>query len=149
MEDVAALKTALGQAIAPYRRRLLRALSPSWLVVDFDLTGLVVSDQATTYEGADFGHLGQGSGDAGVARGCFARAQVAGETDAFVLGGFLHPGRTVSTQCLAELVTLTERRLGRPHRRVDCVQARLADAEHNLAQREAELPERMPPFEQR
>ena len=137
---VEAVKSALEQVVAPYRRRLLRALSPSWLVVDFDLTGLVVSDQATTYEGADFGHLGQGSGDAGVARGYqFARAQVAGETDAFVLGGFLHPGRTVSTQCLAELVALTERRLGRPHRRVDCVQARLADAEHNLAQSEAEL----------
>jgi len=139
-DAVEALSSALEQVIAPYRRRLLRALSPSWLVVDFDLTGLVVSDQATTYEGADFGHLGQGAGDAGVARGYqFARAQVAGETDAFVLGGFLHPGRTVSTQCLAELVALTERKLGRPLRRVECVQARLADAEQALAQSEAEL----------
>ena len=139
-DAVAALKSALAQVIEPYRRRMLRALSPSWLVVDFDLTGLVVSDQATTYEGADFGYLGQGSGDAGVARGYqFARAQVAGDTDAFVLGGFLHPGRTVSTQCLAELVALTERHLGRPRRRVDCVQARLTDAEHDLAETEAEL----------
>jgi hypothetical protein len=139
-DDGAAVETALDQVIAPDRRRLLRALSPSSLVVDFDLTGLVVSDQATTYEGADFGHLGQGSGDAGVARGYqFARAQVAGETDVFVLGGFLHPGRTVSTQCLAELVTLTERCLGRPRRRVDCVQERLTDAEQTLADSEAEL----------
>jgi len=139
-DDGAAVKTALEQVIAPDRRRLLRALSPSWLVVDFDLTGLVVSDQATTYEGADFGHLGTGAGDAGVARGYqFARAQVAGETDVFVLGGFLHSGRTVATQCLAELVTLTERSLGRPRRRVDCVQARLTDAEQALADSEAEL----------
>ena len=106
--DGAAVRTALDHVIAPDRRRLLRTLSPASLVVHFDLTGVVVSDQATTYEGADFGHLGQGSGDAGVARGYqFARAQVAGEMDVFVLGGFLHPGRTVSTQCLAELVTLT------------------------------------------
>jgi hypothetical protein len=139
-DDVVAVDTALKQVIAPDRRRLLRALSPSWLVVDLDLTGLIVSDQATTYEGADFGHLGEGTGDAGVARGYqFARAQVAGETDAFVLGGFLHPGRTVSTHCLAELVALTEECLGRPCRRVDCVQARLTEAEHNLAQNAAEL----------
>ena len=72
-DDDAAVKTALDHVIAPDRRRLLRALSPSALVVDFDLTGLVVSDQATTYEGADFGHLGQGSGDAGVARAISSR----------------------------------------------------------------------------
>jgi len=137
---VAAIGSALSEVSAPYRRRILRALSPSSLVVDFDLTGLVVSDQATTYEGADFGHLGQGAGNAGVARGYqFARAQLAGETDVLVLGGFLHPGRTVSTQCLAELVALTERCLGRPRRRVECVQARLADAERALAQTDAEL----------
>jgi hypothetical protein len=139
-DAVEALKSALGQVIEPCRRRLVRALSPSWLVVDFDLTGLVVSDQATTYEGADFGHLGEGTGDAGVARGYqFARAQLVGDTDAFVLGGFLHSGRTVSTRCLEELVALTEMHLGRPHRRVDCVQARLADAEQDLAQSEADL----------
>lgn len=137
---VEALKKTLAEVIAPYRRRLLRALSPSWLVVDVDLTGLVTSDQATTYEGADFGHLSEGTGDAGVARGYqFARAQLVGDTDAFVLGGFLHPGRTIATHCLAELVALTESQLGRPQRRVDCVQARLSDAEHDLAQHAAEL----------
>ena len=137
---VEALKSALGQVIAPYRRRLLRTLSPSWLVVDFDLTGLAVSDQAMTYEGANFGHLGEGTGDAAVARGYqFARAQLVGDMDAFVLGGFLHPGRTVAGHCLEELVALTERQLGRPHRRVNCVEARLADAESDLAQSEAEL----------
>jgi hypothetical protein len=139
-DAVEALKSALGQVIEPYRRRLLRALSPSWLVVDFDLTGLVVSDQATTYEGADFGHLGEGTGDGGVARGYqFARAQLVGDTDAFVLEGFLHPGRTVAGHCLEELVALTERHLGRPRRRVDCVQARLAETERELVQTEAEL----------
>jgi len=49
-EVVTVLKQQLREAIEPYRRRLLRDLLPSLLVVDFDLTGLVVSDQATTYE---------------------------------------------------------------------------------------------------
>ena len=103
-------------------------------MVDFDLPGLVVSDQATTYEGADFGHLGGGTGDAGVARGYqFARAQVVGEGEALVLGGFLHPGGKVASHCLEELTTLTERHLGRPRRRVECVRARLADSESKLA----------------
>ena len=43
----------------PYLRRLLRDLSSSFLVVDFHLTGLVVSDQDDTYEGADYGSMRQ------------------------------------------------------------------------------------------
>src|SRR3972149_6780723 len=87
-ETVEELKGALRQVIEPYRRRMLRALSPFSLVVDFDLTGLVVSDQATTYEGSDFGHLGKGTGAVG--RGYqFARAQVVGDKDTLVLGAFL------------------------------------------------------------
>lgn len=140
VEAVDAVKRALAQVIEPYRRRILREVSPSRLVVDFDLTGLVVSDQATTYEGADFGHVGQGTGDAAIARGYqFARGQVVGNTDAFVLGGFLHSGRTVAKHCLAELVALAEGQLGRPSRRTECVQMRLAEAEHELAGIEAEL----------
>lgn len=140
VETVDAFKSALGQVTEPYRRRMLRALSPGCLVVDFDLTGLVVSDQATTYEGADFGHVGQGTGNEAIGRGYqFARAQVVGDSDAFVLGGFLHSGRTVATNCLAELVALTEGQLGRPRRRVECLQVRLAKAEQELAQIETEL----------
>ena len=56
---VIALKTELQQVTAPYRHRLLRDLVPSFLVVDGDLTGLVVSDQAETYEGADYGSMGE------------------------------------------------------------------------------------------
>ena len=56
---VAALTAELRRVSAPYRQRLLRELTPSWLVVDCDLTGLVVSDQATTYQGADFGYMGE------------------------------------------------------------------------------------------
>ena len=114
-ETVAALKETLVRVIEPYRRRLLGVLAAPTFVVDFDLTGLVVSDQASTYEGADFGHLGRGSGASASARGYqFARAQLVGAEDALVLGGFLHSGRTVAVHCVAELVTLTEAQLGRP-----------------------------------
>ena len=117
---------------------MLRALSPSSLVVDFALTGYVVSDQATTYEGADFGHLGRGTG--AVARGyqC-ARAQVVGDKDVFVLGGFLHWGGTGEKHCLQELVALREAQLGRPRRRVECSEARLVETEGRLRALEADL----------
>lgn len=139
-QTVAALQAALRHVTEPYRRRLLRALSPAWLIVDFDLTSLVVSDQATTYEGADFGYMGE---VARVGKGYqFARAQVGGPQDPLLLGGFLHPGRTVSQHCLAELVALVEAELGRPRRRVEAVEQRLAQAEHELARIETALAQR-------
>lgn len=130
-ESVVALRAALRQVSEPYRRRVLRDLAPGWLVVDFDLTGLVVSDQAATYEGAAYGYMGEVDG---AAKGYqFARAQVQGRRDTLLLGGFLHPGRTVSQHCLAELVALTEQQLGRPRRRVEAVAQRLAAAAEALA----------------
>ncbi len=139
-DTVTALTAALRQVSAPYRQRLLRALTPAWLVVDCDLTGLVVSDQATTYEAADFGYMGEVGK---VAKGYqFARAQVAGPRDALLLGGFLHPGRTVSAHCLEELVTLVEAELGRPRRRLEAVEPRLAAAEQELAALEAAAAQR-------
>jgi hypothetical protein len=127
---VTALKQELRDVTEPYRRRLLRDLLPCMLVADFDLTGLVVSDQATTYEGADYGYMGEVNG---VAKGYqFARAQLAGRDEALVLGGFLHPGRTVSLHCLAELVGLVEAELGRPRRRVEVMEARLQQTEEQL-----------------
>lgn len=142
-ETIEALKDTLRQVLEPYRRRMLGAVVMHPFVVDFDLTGLVVSDQAKTYEGADFGHLGRGSGNHAIARGYqFARAQLVGVHDVLVLGGFLHPGRTVAVQCLAELVALTEAQVGRPRRRVEAVQARLAQAEHHLAAVEGALTKR-------
>jgi hypothetical protein len=135
-QSVAALKSEVRHLLEPYRRRILRDLSPSWLVVDFDLTALVVSDQAITYEGADIGYMGELNG---LGRGYqFARAQLVGNKDSLVLGGFLHSGRTISPHCLAELVALTEAELGRPRRRVECVEARLSQAQQQLAAIEAE-----------
>jgi hypothetical protein len=139
-DTVEALKLQLRQVLDPFRRRLLRELSPSYIVVDLDLTGLVVSDQATTYEGADFGYMGEVDG---LGRGYqFARAQLVGLSDTLVLGGFLHPGRTVEVHCLKELVALVEAELGRPRRRVELVESQLAELERRQAEVGAELARR-------
>lgn len=136
-ESVEVLKLEIRRVMEPYRRSMLQELSISRLVVDFDLTGLVVSDQATSYQGADFGFIGEVNGPA---RGYqFARAQLAGSHDPFVLGGFLHPGHTISRHCLEELVALTEAELGRPRRRAEAVEQRLARAERELADLEAQM----------
>jgi len=139
-ETVSTLKITLRQVIDPYRRRVLRAISPSWLVIDLDLTGLVVSDQATTYEGADFGYMGEVDG---TGRGYqFARAQLAGPQDPFVLGGFLHPGRTVEIHCLEELIALIEREVGRPRRRVELFDGRIQALGERVTEVDAELARR-------
>jgi hypothetical protein len=130
-ESVAALKEELQQVTAPYRHRLLRDLVPSFLVVDGDLTGLVVSDQAETYEGADYGYMGElGTVGKGYQ---FARVQVESRQGPLVLGGFLHVGRTVPVHCLRELVGQVEATLGRPRRRTDQIEQRLHQAEQQLA----------------
>lgn len=139
-ETVDALKLTLRQVLDPYRRRVLREISPAWLVIDLDLTGLVVSDQATTYEGADFGYMGEVDG---TGRGYqFARAQLVGPKDTLVLGGFLHPGRTVEIHCLEELVGLIEAEVGRPRRRVELLDGRITALRERLARVEAELTRR-------
>jgi hypothetical protein len=139
-DTVDTLKTNLRSVLDPYRRRILRDLTPTYLIVDLDLTGLVVSDQATTYEGANFGYMGE-LGKVG--RGYqFARAQLTGSSDAFVLGGFLHPGRTVEVHCVKELIALVEAELGRPRRRVELLQSRLAEIERRLVEIEVEIASR-------
>jgi hypothetical protein len=139
-QTVEGLKAQIRQLSEPYRRRILRDLSSSWLVVDLDLTALVVSDQAATYEGAEFGYMGEVDGPGKGYQ--FARAQVAGPQDALLLGGFLHPGRTVSQHCLGELVALVEAELGRPRRRVEAVERRLVQAEREMAAIEGALAQR-------
>lgn len=136
-ESVVALKQELEGVLGEDRHQQLTALSRSWLVVDCDLTGLVVSDQARTYEGAESGYMGE-LGHVGKGYQ-FARAQVEGPHERILLGGFLHPGHTVSLACTEELVHLVEERLGRPWRRTDLVEQRLEAAEQQLAKIEASL----------
>ena len=134
---VAALTNALQTVLAPYRQRVLRTVSPSWIVVDLDLTGLVVSDQAMTYEGADYGYMGE-TGKLGKGYQ-FARAQLVTERDSLVLGGFLHPGHTLSTHCVGELIGLIEATVGRPRRRVEVLTERLAVLGTQVRALEAQL----------
>jgi hypothetical protein len=56
-----------------------------------------------------------------------------------VLGGFLHPGHTLSTHCVAELVGVIEATLGRPRRRVEVLAARLATLQTQVTALEAQL----------
>jgi len=124
-ETVAGAQRELRAVLAPYRARVLRDIRPSWIVVDLDLMGLVVSDQAGTYEGADYGYMGE-TGKLGKGYQ-FARAQLTTDRDTLVLGGSLHPGHTLSAHCVRELVGLIEATVGRPRRRVEALDARLAD----------------------
>jgi len=134
---VAAVTKELQAVLAPYRQRILRGVTPSWIVVDLDLMGLVVSDQATTYEGADYGYMGE-TGKLGKGYQ-FARAQLATQRDSLVLGGFLHPGHTLSSQCVRELVGLIEATVGRPRRRVEVLTERLAALSKQVRALEAQL----------
>lgn len=60
--SVAGVVEAAERVLAPYRQRVLREGGEPYLVVDCDLTGLVVSDQAMTYEGAEYGYMGEVAG---------------------------------------------------------------------------------------
>jgi BMFP domain-containing protein YqiC len=134
---VAAVQSALNSVLAPFRQRVLRQVTSGWIVVDLDLMGLVVSDQATTYEGADYGYMGE-TGKLGKGYQ-FARAQLSTARERLVLGGFLHPGHTLSTRCVAELVGVIEATLGRPRRRVELLTARLEALRAQVVALEARL----------
>jgi hypothetical protein len=135
-ETVVALKTELNAVMAPYRQRVLQQVNPSWIVVDLDLMGLVVSDQATTYDGADYGYMGE-TGKLGKGYQ-FARAQLTTARDRLVLGGLLHPGHTLSTQCVHALVGVIEATLGRPRRRVEVLTERIATLNTQVGALEAQ-----------
>lgn len=139
-ETVAGLQREARAVLAPYRRQILSTAAGARRVVDFDLTSLVVSDQATTYEGAEFGYMSAADGPGKGYQ--FARAQLQTPSGSYVLGGFLHPGKTVSVHCLRELVELVEAELGRPRRRVEALDLRIARAEQELADLDATLAER-------
>jgi hypothetical protein len=81
-------------------------------VVDCDLASLVVGDRAATYEGAEFGYMGEVDGPGEGYR--FARARLSAPRRPLVLGGFLHAGKAVSGQRLGELVAAGGADLGRP-----------------------------------
>jgi len=94
------------------------------LVYDFDLTGQAISSTSTTYPEAAFGWMND------QVRLGYQLARVSLSSAAGVrlwLAGFHHPGDTVSSACLQELVQAAETQTGvRPRRRPELVMQRVA-----------------------
>jgi len=108
------------------------------LVYDFDLTGQAVSSTSTTYPDAAFGWMNDQ-----VRLGYqLARVSLSPPAGARIwLAGFHHPGDTVSSACLQELVHAAEAQTGvRPRRRPELVHQRI-EAQHTLLARTRRLAE--------
>ena len=100
---------------------LLRRGQP--LIYDLDLTGQAVSSTSTTYPEAAFGWMNDR-----VRLGYqLARVSLSPRAGQRVwLAGFHHPGNTLSTDCLKELLLAAESQTGvRPRRRTELVPQRL------------------------
>jgi hypothetical protein len=129
---VAAVRQAIETFSQPFIRTAVHELTHRGLsvVFDVDLMGQPVSSTSTTYPAVGFGWMD----DAvrlgyQLARVCLTTAT--GER--LWLTGFHHPGNTVSSACLQELVRAAEAQTHiRPHRRTDQVQQRLAALEQLL-----------------
>jgi len=92
------------------RQSLSRRHSPAeWLVVDVDMTGLVVSPTSKSYEGAAFGFMQKDKG-----KGYKLSCPYIGDPFAEVLGGLFDPGSAHCSTKLAELLLLIEKRVGSP-----------------------------------
>lgn len=124
-ETVAQTVAVLDQVSQPFIAQEVAALALQGapLVLHADLSGREVSAYSTSYPEARWGHMGHG-----VALGYqHALITLQGRAYRLHLAGFLHPGDTVSEQCLRELIAAAERRLGcRPRRRPELVQRRIA-----------------------
>ena len=130
-ETVIAIKRAIELFSQPFIRTavddLWRAGKP--IVYDLDLTGQAVSatSTSTTYPDSAFGWMNnQIQLGYQLARLCLTT--VTGER--IWLNGFHHPGDTVSTSCLQELVRAAEAQTHvRPRRRTELVQQRISATE--------------------
>lgn len=129
-QTVSALQSALERFSQPFIRTALHELvrSDSTIVFDLDLMGQAVSATSTSYPQATFGwmddHLQLGYQ---IARVCVTTRQ----QERIWLGGFHHPGDTVSARCLQELIRAAETQSAvRPRRRTELVEQRLA--QHTL-----------------
>ena len=100
---------------------LLRRGKP--IIYDFDLTGQAVSSTSTTYPGVAFGWMNDGVKlGYQLARVCLSSR----DGERTWLAGFHHPGDTVSSTCLKELVHAAEAQVHvRPRRRTELVQHRI------------------------
>lgn len=138
-QTLVALQAVLDALTTPFLQQALTDLhtQPAPLQLDVDLTGRAVSPSSHTYPGAAFGYM-----DGAICLG-YQLAQVCLHTPRWGrvwLVGQHHPGDTVSSQCVLSLVAATEARLGaHPRRRVELLQARIAQHHARLAATDAAL----------
>ena len=125
-DTVRAVQAAIDSFSQPFIRTALHDLTRTGtsIVFDLDLMGQPVSATSTTYPQAKFGwmddHLQLGYQ---VARVCLTTRQ----HERLWLSGFHHPGDTLSTHCVQELIQAAEAQCGvRPRRRTELLQQRLA-----------------------
>ena len=125
-ETVSQVQAAIDAFSQPFIRSAVHELRQAGvpLVYDLDLMGQAVSATSTTYPAAAFGwmndrvQLGYQ-----VARVCITSFK----KERFWLSGFHHPGDTVSSSCVQELIQAAEAQTGvRPRRRTELLRQRLA-----------------------
>ena len=123
------IRERLGQVFAPY---IAQCVGPALargqrLVVDWDLTPKQITTEANSEPFAAYGHMEDGLGKGyqwaeAVLRGLGPD----GKGRPVALGGFLCPGNAHPNDCLERLRLVTEAALGRPRRRPELLQTRLA-----------------------
>jgi hypothetical protein len=125
-ETVSQVQAAIDAFSQPFIRSSVHELQRAGLplVYDLDLMGQAVSATSTTYPAAAFGwmndrvQLGYQ-----VARVCITSIQ----KERLWLSGFQHPGDTVSSSCLQDLMRAAEAQTGvRPRRRTELLRVRIA-----------------------
>jgi hypothetical protein len=132
-ETVTAVERAITAFSQPFIASVVHDLlrRGAAIVFDLDLTGQAVSATSTSYPEAAFGWMND-SVKLGyqLARVCLSG--VRGER--VWLAGFHHPGDTVSSQCLQELVKAAEEQTHlRPRRRTELIQQRVDTQEASVA----------------
>lgn len=132
-QTVAAVEKAIEEFSQPFIANRVHELlrRGAAIVYDFDLTGQAVSSTSTSYPGTAFGWMND-SVKLGyqLARVCLTDA--GGER--LWLAGFHHPGDTISSSCVKELVRAAEAQTHiRPRRRTELVQQRLDVQEARVA----------------
>jgi hypothetical protein len=132
-QTVAATEAAITAFSRPFVQttvhELLRRGRP--LIYDLDLTGQAVSSTSTTYPEAAFGWMND-QVRLGYQLARVSLSPRAGER--VWLAGFHHPGNTLSSDCLRELIRAAEAQTGvRPRRRVELVRQRIEQQQTAIA----------------
>ena len=130
-ETVAQVVQVLDEFSQPFLEREIEqiGLQGKKLTLFADLTGRAVSVNSQTYPEAQWGYM-DGTLEMGYQ---YALISFQGQSYRIGLAGFLHPGDTVSPQCLGELVEVAEKHLQcHPYRRVHLLQERIEHLQKQL-----------------